>query len=101
MKPFRFYRVCTLVLSALMLVACGDDEQASTEKGKVVVPVTVAIVEVRDVQTQLRSIGRLVSRLFVAAPAQPGRGHRGTLGHPHDLERQNALEHLMRLYGDR
>ena len=62
MKPFRFYRVCTLVLSALMLVACGDDEQASTEKGKVVVPVTVAIVEVRDVQTQLRSIGRLVSR---------------------------------------
>jgi hypothetical protein len=44
---------------------------------------------------------RLVGGLLVAAPAQPRRGDRRALGHAHEFERQDALEHLMRLDGDR
>ena len=39
---------------------------------------------------------RLVGGLLVAAAAQPRRRHRGALGHAHDLEREDALEHLVR-----
>ena len=35
---------------------------------------------------------RLVGRLLVAAPAQLRRRDRGALGHPRDLERQDAVE---------
>ena len=45
--------------------------------------------------------GRLVGGLLVAAAAQPRRRHRRTLGHAHDLERENALEQQLRLDGDR
>ena len=43
----------------------------------------------------------LVGRLLVAVAAQPRRRHRRALGHAHDLEREDALEHQMRLDGDR
>ena len=45
--------------------------------------------------------GRLVGRLFVATPAQPRSRYRGTLGHTHDLERKDALEHLVGLNRNR
>ena len=35
----------------------------------------------------------LVGRLVLAVAAQPRRRHRRALGHAHDLERENALEH--------
>ena len=41
---------------------------------------------------------RLVGGLLVAAPAQARSRHRRLLGHPHDLERQDALQHQMRLH---
>ena len=44
---------------------------------------------------------RLVGGLFVAAAAQPRRRNRGALRHAHDLERQDALEHQVRLDGNR
>jgi hypothetical protein len=34
----------------------------------------------------------LVGRLLVAMAAQPRRGHRRTFRHPHDLQRQDALQ---------
>ena len=43
----------------------------------------------------------LVGGLLVAAAAQPRRRHRRALGHAHDLERQDALQHQVRLDGDR
>ena len=42
----------------------------------------------------------LVGRLFLAMAAQPRRRHRGALRHPHDLERQNALEQQLRRNGN-
>ena len=44
---------------------------------------------------------RLVGRLLVAAAAQARGRDRGALGHAHDLERQDALEHLVGLNGNR
>ena len=41
----------------------------------------------------------LVGFLLGAAPAQPRRGDCGALGHAHDLERQNALNGLVRRGG--
>ena len=38
----------------------------------------------------------LIGFLFRAAPAQPRRRDRGALGHAHDLERENALNGLVR-----
>ena len=35
----------------------------------------------------------LIGGLFVAAPAQPRRRDRRALGHAHDLDRENALQH--------
>ena len=43
----------------------------------------------------------LVGGLLVAAAAQPRRRDGRALGHAHDLERENALQHLVRLDGDR
>src|SRR5262249_62179294 len=44
---------------------------------------------------------RLVGGLLVAASAQARRRDRRALGHPHDLQRENALQCQVRLYGDR
>jgi len=44
---------------------------------------------------------RLIGRLLVAAAAQSRRRHRGPLGHPHELEREHALQRQVRLDGDR
>ena len=43
----------------------------------------------------------LVGGLLVAAAAQPRRRHRRALGHAHDLDREDALQHQVRLDGDR
>ena len=42
----------------------------------------------------------LVSSLLVAVPAQPRRRHRGALGHTHDFQRENALQHQLRRNGN-
>src|ERR1043165_49602 len=55
-------------------------------------------------------IGSLLSSRRIASTAawsaafslpQPRRRNRGALGHPHDLEREDALEHLVGLDGNR
>ena len=43
----------------------------------------------------------LIGGLLVAAPAQPRRIDRRALGHAHDLERENALQHQTVRNGDR
>ncbi len=42
----------------------------------------------------------LVGRLLVAMAAQPRRRHRRALGHAHDLEREDALQHQLRRNGN-
>ena len=55
-------RAAPWVLFALLLGACGGPEDGERDEGPAPVAVTVATAETRDVQTTLRSIGRLVSR---------------------------------------
>jgi hypothetical protein len=43
----------------------------------------------------------LIGCLLVATAGQSRRRHRRPLGHPHELERENALQCQVRLYGDR
>ena len=42
----------------------------------------------------------LVGGLLVAVAAQPRRRHRRALGHPHDLEGENALQQQLRRHGN-
>jgi hypothetical protein len=49
----------------------------------------------------MASTAALVGRLFLAAPAQPCRIDRRTLGHAHNLEGENPLEDEVVRHGNR
>ena len=50
--------------------------------------------------TSHRIHGGLIGRLLHAPSAKPRRRHRGAFGHAHDLQRQDALQELLRRDGD-